>query len=223
MKEQINLINQSIEERRARLQEKAERKFADIVIPSTMSMPVSNEQAHGGMPPISYILYGVSGLAAVGTIFSKAKLLFLGITAVCAYGGYRTSKLKNPINTQTNHTTGSDINSIKTEVTTKVVDTVKSMVKDWEDFMELKQKEVRLAIEGSSYSTSQKDAMMSKVYVYEIIDISLSDFTNMIKDVNNADSLKSQVSDYKSKLIKAIGEAATKQTVKYSSILDVIS
>lgn len=220
MKEQINLINQSIEERRARLQEKAERKFADIVIPSTMSMPVSNEQAHGGMPPISYILYGVAGLAAVGAIFSRAKLLFLGITAACAYGGYRTSKLKNPINTQTNHTTGSDINSIKTEVTTKVVDAVKSTVKEWEDFMELKQKEVRLAIEGSSYSTSQKDAMMSKVYVYEIIDISLSDFTNMIKEVNNADSLKSQVSDYKSKLIKAIGDAASKQTTKYSSILD---
>ena len=220
MKERINLINQSIVERRARLQEKAERKFEAIVIPSTMSIPVSNEQDKGGIPPISYILYGVAGLAAVGAIFAKAKLLFLGITAACAYGGYRTSKINNPGNTQANPTTGCDMNSIKTEVTTKVIDAVKSMVKEWEDFMEVKQKEVRRTIDESSYSDAQKDSMMSKVYLFEIIDISLSDFTNMIKDVNDVGGIKSQVTTYKSKLIKAIDDAASRQTAKYSSILE---
>ena len=223
MKERITLTNQSIIERCARLQEKAERKFAAIVIPSTISSPALNEQNNGGMPPISYILYGVAGLAALGAIFSKARLLFLGIGAACVYGGYRTSKMKSSINTQSNPTSGGDFNSIKTEVTTKVIEAVKSTAKEWEDFMELKQKEVRLAIESSSYSASQKDAMMSKVYVYEIIDISLSDFTYMIKDVNNTENLKTQVSTYKSKLINAINDAATRQTTKFSSILDVIS
>lgn len=221
MKESISLINQSIAEKHNRLIEKAERNFENIVIPSLIPLPISSKQTKAIIPPISYLLYGVAGLAAIGAIITKPKLLCLGIAAVCAYYGYRTSKSGETSNSSTNPISNSDINSIKTEVTTKVVDAVKSIVKEWEEFMELKQKEVRRTIDACTCNDVQKDSMRSRVYVYEIIDISLSDFANMIKDVNDVETLKLQVSAYKSKLIKAIDDAASRQSTKYLSILEI--
>lgn len=222
MKEKLNQVNQTIEEKRNRLKEKAERYFAAIQLPSN-AMP---KECDGGnktrsVPPISYILYGIAGLSAWGMICSHSKFLCLGLTVASAFGGYKLSKRTDSEVTSIPVQSSSDINveSLKSEVVSKVLDSVKKITQEWEEFMELKQREVQSAISSSSLGDGEKDSMSSKIFIYEVVDISISEFSSMINSVSNQSDIKIQLDLYRSKFLSAIDAAAMRQMSIYNSLI----
>ena len=258
MKEKINQINQSIDEKRNRLMEKAERYFASIIIPSNITLQQRDVTANSGkVPPIAYILYGIAGLSAVGlaiilyytcilytcnkelsaTLDKQEKigdevvgdwlllfdnsglisLFLLGVAVASAIGGYKLSKRTNISKDKvSSYSQNVNIDSLKNEVSTKVLDSVKKITQEWEEFMELKQRELQSAISTSSIDDEEKESMLSKTNIYEIIDIRISEFLSMINSVSNPSDIKNQLDLYKSKLIFAIDSAAKRQISKYN-------
>lgn len=222
MKEKINQLNQSIAEKRDRLKEKAGRYFDAIIIPSGTSSSQTRQDRDSkneSTPPISYILYGVAGLSAIGAMASDSKILCLGVAAASAFGGYKLSKSGSKITSTHTTKTTLNISSFKNDITSKVLDSVKKITNEWESFMELKQKEIQSAIASSSLSDSQKDELTSKTYLYEVIDISISDFSTLMNSSVSALDVKQSLDSYKLKLLTAIDDAANKQMNKYKSII----
>ena len=230
MKEKINQINRSIEETRDRLKEKVERYFLAITVPNGQ-LPQQSVQGSkdAKTPPISYMLYGVAGVAGLSFILmiasessessESSKLLYLAAAAACAYGGYKFSH-KNKSNTSASTSSQVlNIDSLKNEVTAKIIESVKKTSKEWEQFMKMNQKEVQSAISSSSLSEEEKDSLLSKVYVYEVIDISLSDFLSMSSAAKDLSVIKQNIASYKAMLLDAIDKAAEKQIGKYNSLL----
>ncbi len=227
MKEKINQINRSIEETRDRLKEKVERYFLTITV-SNGQLPQQSVQGSkdAKTPPISYMLYGVAGLSFILMIASESsessessKLLYLAAAAACAYGGYKFSH-KNKSNASASTSSQVlNIDSLKNEVTAKIIESVKKTSKEWEQFMKMNQKEVQSAISSSSLSEEEKDSLLSKVYVYEVIDISLSDFLSMSSAAKDLSVIKQNIASYKAMLLDAIDKAAEKQIGKYNSLL----
>lgn len=233
MKEKINQINRSIEETRDRLKEKVERYFLAITVPNGQ-LPQQSVQGSkdAKTPPISYMLYGVAGLSFILTIASIAseaseaseaskasKLLYLAAAAACAYGGYKLSH-KNKSNTSASSSSQVlDIDSLKNDVRTKVRESVTKTTKEWEQFMEMNQKEVQSAISSSSLNEAEKDSLLSKVYVYEVIGISLSDFLFMLNAAKDLSAIKQSIASYKAMLLDAIDKAAERQIGKYNSLI----
>lgn len=230
MKEKINQINRSIEETRDRLKEKVERYFLAITVPNGQLPQQSVQRSKDAKtPPISYMLYGVAGLSFILTIASEAseaseaskasKLLYLAAAAACAYGGYKLSH-KNKSNTSASSSSQVlDIDSLKNDVRTKVRESVTKTTKEWEQFMEMNQKEVQSAISSSSLNEAEKDSLLSKVYVYEVIGISLSDFLFMLNAAKDLSAIKQSIASYKAMLLDAIDKAAEKQIGKYNSLI----
>lgn len=227
MKEKINQINRSIEETRDRLKEKVERYFLAITVPNGQLPQQSVQRSKDAKtPPISYMLYGVAGLSFILTIASIAseaskasKLLYLAAAAACAYGGYKLSH-KNKSNTSASSSSQVlDIDSLKNDVRTKVRESVTKTTKEWEQFMEMNQKEVQSAISSSSLNEAEKDSLLSKVYVYEVIGISLSDFLFMLNAAKDLSAIKQSIASYKAMLLDAIDKAAEKQIGKYNSLI----
>ncbi len=233
MKEKINQINRSIEETRDRLKEKVERYFLAITVPNGQLPQQSVQRSKDAKtPPISYMLYGVAGLSFILTIASIAseaseaseaskasKLLYLAAAAACAYGGYKLSH-KNKSNTSASSSSQVlDIDSLKNDVRTKVRESVTKTTKEWEQFMEMNQKEVQSAISSSSLNEAEKDSLLSKVYVYEVIGISLSDFLFMLNAAKDLSAIKQSIASYKAMLLDAIDKAAERQIGKYNSLI----
>lgn len=227
MKEKINQINRSIEETRDRLKEKVERYFLAITVPNGQLPQQSVQRSKDAKtPPISYMLYGVAGLSFILTIASIAseaseasKLLYLAAAAACAYGGYKLSH-KNKSNTSASSSSQVlDIDSLKNDVRTKVRESVTKTTKEWEQFMEMNQKEVQSAISSSSLNEAEKDSLLSKVYVYEVIGISLSDFLFMLNAAKDLSAIKQSIASYKVMLLDAIDKTTEKQIGKYNSLI----
>ena len=219
MKENIEKINLLISEKRDRLKEKVGRSFDSIIIP-TSNLPSSRSQStRSSIPPVSYILYGIAGISAICAATIDSKLLCVGIAAASAFCGYKLSQNGHSNELQSNSLGTDSLSTIKTHVSSKVLEAVKKTSNEWEDFMELKQKEMQALIDTSSFDDNQKDSMSSKIFVYEIIDISIADFSNMINSTSNAADMKQILNTYKNKLLKAIDNAANKQIAKYSTLI----
>ena len=218
MEEKINQINLSIDEKRNRLKEKAERYFASIMIPSSTGTEPSESFNKGGkVPPVAYLLYGIAGASAIGTIMSDSKMLCLGIAAASAFGGYKLSQVQKS-NVTVGASTDKNWVSVKNEVVAKVLDIVKRTTNEWESFMESKQKEVQEVIAHSSLEDPQKEELSSKLFLYEVIDISISEFSAMMNTVASASEIRQKLSIYKSKLLTSIDEAASRQIAKYKTV-----
>ena len=221
MKEKIQQINQSIEEKRIRLVEKVERYFSSITIPTHASFTRNNSASTSKTPPIAYMLYGVAGLCAIGAFStaSTSKVLCLGITALAsAFGGHKLSNVTK-VSSTARVSSSEDIKSLKFNVTDKVLEVVKKTLKEWDNFMELKQKELRQYIVLSKdYSETQKDEMMAKIFLYEVVNIKLSEFSDMLAEVSSISDMKEKIDAYKVKLQQAVDDAANRQMVKYKSI-----
>lgn len=221
MKERISQINLSIEEKQNRLKEKAERFFASITIPYGETLHQGNNTAkRKSTPPISYILYGVSALSTLGVIASDSKALCCGVALASAFGGYKLSKhTESSENKALNDSASTNISAIKNEVTLKVLESIKKITQEWEEFMELKQREIQRVIENSTLNDSEKDSLYSKVFIYEVIDISISEMCSMINKSADVATIKQTLSVCKEKVKSAIDNAAYKQTSKYNSLI----
>lgn len=219
MKTKVDIIVQSIEQKRLELKRNVETFFSTISVQQPISFTSSKPNKGKKIPPISYILYGLAGVSAIGIISGDSgisKLLCLGVSAASAYGGY---KLSNPTMENTVSVNNVfNIDTLKNEIKSKIVDSIKSITKDWEDFMEIQQKKLQNSIQNSEYSEQEKDAMLSKVYVYEVIDVSLSEVNRMISDATDSEYLKRQLQLIKTRIINAIDQSLNQQINKYQSV-----
>ena len=218
MKEIIKKISEDINNKIRDLSDKTKMYFAGINISSEVSTPAFDRPK--STPPIAYILYGIAGLSALGGFcFTNtiARVLCFGTAAASGYGGWKLGQ-------QNSSSTISDssrvnINTLKNDVATKVLDSVKRIKSDWESFMETRQNELQTFIQNSNVDAEIKDSMMSKIFVYEVLDVNMSDFNKKMRDINDVAMLRSAVDSFKLKVVQAIECAAQKQIAKYNSLV----
>lgn len=218
MKDKIREITDVINNKSHDLANKVERFFSGIDIPSDSSAPVPVRKK--STPPIAYLLYGVAGLSAIGGFCSdetSARVMCFGAAAASAYGGWRFGQKASCPTTSNNERV--NINSLKNDITAKVLDSVKRTKSEWETFMETQQNDLQSFIQNSDLNAEKKDSMMSKIFVYEVLDINMSDFNNRMRDVSDIAMLRSVINTFKLKMKQAIDSATQKQIEKYKSLV----
>ena len=82
----------------------------------------------------------------------------------------------------------------------------------------MQQKELQNAILNSDYSDQEKDDMLSKVFVYEVIDVSMSEINKTISAATDTYSLNRQIQLMKTLVINAIDLSLNQQVNKYQSV-----
>lgn len=216
MNEDLKSIIQSIGSKSVDLKSYVIHHFSLIVVPR--HFPRSNNKSSESQKiPASTLLYGLSALSAIGAVATSAKVLCLGLAVASGYAGYKLSKNSHNESEEKNGSSV-DLSEVKNNVTTKVIDIIKHVSNTWDSFMELNQKKVHKLIEDSSLTSSEKDVMMSKVLVHDVIDVRISDFSTSIMSVNTLESLNSVVEDFKNKILTEIDEVSQKQIEIYQSV-----
>jgi len=220
MEANIKQINNAIAEKGERLKEKTKRNFSMITIPQN-----ENRQNNGfenkkiNIPPISIILYAAALVSFICIFAADATVFFIIATIVCAYFGFRLSNSNKPEKRESKI----DTMQLKSDISSKIVESVKSISSEWDDFIELKQKELQSQIMSSSMPEEKKDQLLSKIYIHEIIDISLSDLSQMMNGISTTADFCSElqrVKDcYLNKLLSAIDTTARKQIERYNSLI----
>lgn len=220
MKIKVAELNQAIFEKAMRMKENIAGNFPVIKAPTLSSIPVSVRNSDAKIPPISYLLYGVAGLSVIAAIMANSsKLLYLGIGGISAYGGY---KLSHFVNKKTENEALAEVNftQLKNAAITEVVNAVKKNIEEWSHFMEIKQKEIQGFIQNSALSPTDKNRLASKIYLYEVLDISISDFLSVANKSTGLEDLSRIIDAYKVRVMEAIDAAQIKQIEKYSSLLN---
>lgn len=221
MKATIEQVIQDLNEKGSRLKSKVNTTFDGIVIPDKPNSSV-NSTSHKSTPPISYILYGVAGISLISGLMADAtilKLIGIGLGCASGYGGY---KLSSSGTTNSSGLRMSDVNfdDIKTETTRKITECIKTISSDWEQFMRFKHKAVQDAVKSSdSLSDSEKNERLSKLYTYEVIDISVYDIMSKAKTAKDSLSLRQMLNEFREQILSAIERTVQKQIKTYHSIV----
>lgn len=88
----------------------------------------------------------------------------------------------------------------------------------WENFMMEKQTAVRASIDALPQDDKAKQSLLSKIYTYEIIDISLLELIETINAASDAD-LSGVAKTCHNNILKAIEQATERQKQKYALLL----
>ena len=88
----------------------------------------------------------------------------------------------------------------------------------WENFMMEKQIAVRASIDALPQDDKAKQSLLSKIYTYEIIDISLLELIETINAASDAD-LSGVAKTCRNNILKAIEQATERQKQKYALLL----
>ena len=215
----INNINQAIADKCNQLKNEVNVGLSSIALPNSLPPVPQTNSRQTSTPPISYILYGLAGLSAIGALsFSGFRLIGLGIAAACAYGGYKASQQK----ASTGVVTGNPIinlDNLKIEVSSKIISVFQNVSREWDDFMQQTKNNIQNAINQSSLDSSQKDEMMNKIFIHEVFDISMADFNSKMNVVSTVADLRSAIEAFRSRLLNAIETTGRKQIEKYNSLL----
>lgn len=215
----INNINQAIADKCNQLKNEINAGLSSIALPNSLPPAPQTNSRQTATPPISYILYGLAGLSAIGALsISGFRLIGLGIAAACAYGGYKSSQQK----ASTSVITGNPIinlDNLKIEVSSKIISVFQNVSREWDDFMQQTKNNIQNAINQSTLDSSQKDEMMNKIFIHEVFDISMADFNTRMNVVSSVAELKSAIEAFRSKLLNAIETTGRKQIEKYNSLL----
>lgn len=243
MKEKIDLVNQSIGEKKEQLKKKADDDFGKMAL-CIDDLNIKEECSVSDIrtPWVPKTLFIGSVLSAGGAVISKLislnkrnktqnvnkvdkldnlfKILtFTGITL--AGSGFVCSRLNKSKSLSPALAELPDLMSIKNEVVSKGIASVKKITGEWDKFMENNQKEIFKAIDSSHLNERKKDELSSKIFSYEVIDINLSDLMSMINKTCSLPEINENLEEFKEKLISAIETASHKQIAKYNSLLEV--
>lgn len=215
----INNINQAIADKCNQLKNEVNVGLSSIALPNSLPPVPQTNSRQTSTPPISYILYGLAGLSAIGALsLSGFRLIGLGIAAACAYGGYKASQQK----AFTGVVTGNliiNLDNLKIEVSSKIISVFQNVTREWDDFMQQTKNNIQNAINQSSLDSSQKDEMMNKIFIHEVFDISMADFNSKMNVVSTVADLRSAIEAFRSRLLNAIEATGRKQMEKYNSLL----
>lgn len=227
MKEKITQINASIDEKCGdlrkkadALREKADKEFSAMTATASATPATGSEARPKSTPPISYILYGAAAASVVGAMCSDdSKTPLFLLAAACAAGGYKLSgKGQTPSTVNSTNAPDGNLDTVKSRIDSKVLDTVKAISQEWEMFMEQKQGEVQQIVR-ESVAEAELDEKLSKVCLYEIIDIRTSSFLASSSHAGTPSELKQAVDQFHQELRSAIDKAAESQKAKYSSLI----
>jgi len=216
----INNINQTIADKCNQLKDEVNMGLSSITLPNSLPSVSQNDTRQTATPPISYILYGLAGLSAIGALsITGFRIIGLGIAAVSAYGGYRLASSSGKPDIVTGNPM-INIESLKNDVSAKVISLLRKMTGEWDDFMQLTKNNIQDAINQSTLESNQKEEMMNKIFIHEVFDISMADFNSRMNVVSTVAELKSLIEAFRSKLMNAIDATGKKQIQKYNSLLD---
>lgn len=215
MEATINKVVGEIKCESIRLQQVAHSMISAINVKTTSSVSVQEANA-GKKPPISTILYGASVVSAIVALAGDKKLPWLIAAGACAYGGYKLGH-KVPQSTIQNGQKGSveDISSIKTKTMSTLIDIKKQVSKEWESFMEQKQVEVKSAITSSNLSEQEKSEWLSRIFVYDVLDISMSDINRNMGQAISIDDVMRNIKEFETTITKALRTAEQSQIARY--------
>lgn len=215
----INNINQTIADKCNQLKDEVNMGLSSITLPNSLPSVSQNDTRQTATPPISYILYGLAGLSAIGALsITGFRIIGLGIAAVSAYGGYRLASS----NGKPDIAAGNpmiNIESLKNDVSSKVISLLRKVSGEWDDFMQRTKNNIQDVINQSSLDSNQKDEMMNKIFIHEVFDISMADFNSRMNVVSTVTELKLVIDEFRSKLVSAIETTGRKQIEKYNSLL----
>ena len=203
MQQTILQISQEIDQQKQALTQQVEGAFAQYLQLSAPQLTVVQKRS---VPPISYILGGIAAFCCASSLISmtgeKASItkgvVSLGCAAASAWGAYKTAKPAQLI---------ADINALM-----KKLDTA------WENFMMEKQTAVRASIDALPQDDKAKQSLLSKIYTYEIIDISLLELIETINAASDAD-LSGVAKTCRNNILTAIEQATERQKQKYALLL----
>ena len=219
MEQMVTEINNRIADKSKLLKSKVEMAFGSINLESQhQSVQSSASNRHG---IASYLLYGVSAVSLVSFFATDDyKAASLVVCAGSLFGGY---KLSRPSRKSSSHKTSStNILVLKNRLSSQIIEIVKSVTNEWESFMEGNQSEIRSWINSLDIPQEKKNSLLSKILTFEIVDISISDFTEKINNIQNAQNLFLQFTqlkrEYLRQLTNAIEMATRKQMRKYQEL-----
>lgn len=228
MKEKVEEIKRSVSEKGGRLKEKANRRMSAILNMNVASVSDNNKRETSKTPPITWGLYAVAavcalkGIRAFSTDEVLTPLVLIGLGTASAYIGYNISKKSVRNKKSSSASTQVDNFEIRVKTATDVVTVAKEIIAEWDDFMSITQRNIQEYIKASDLSEQQKHELLSKIALYERINISLTDFHSAVNSIPNATSfmnlLQKEKNDFTNKLIAAIETAVNKQIDKYSSL-----
>lgn len=221
MKSIIEQINQATLDKGVRLKEKTAQRLAALVSEIGLEKESVTSTTSKGrkIPPIAYLLYGAAGLCSMCALATDTKLLWGVAAAASAYGGYHFSKSREGNISSSVGASPRNFDIIRNKVTSKVLDIIKLISQEWEEFMGTKQREVYLLIDNSTLSTEEKQEKLAQVFAYEVIDVSRADLIERMKTMTCFSDLKNAVTTFQHEVTIAIDKATHKQIEKYNSIV----
>ena len=219
MKTFIENMNQSIAAKCNELKNEVNKGLSAIILPNVFTPVPHTSSSQTGTPPITYILYGLAGLSAIGALsISGFRIVGLGIAAICAYGGYRSSST----NSKQKVVTGTpiiDIERLKSDVSSKVILLIRKVTDEWDDYMQHNKNNLQDAINQSTLDENLKDDMANRIFIHEVFDISMADFNARMNTARTVAEIKSVIETFRSKMLNAIESTGRKQIEKYQSLL----
>lgn len=213
-------INKRIADKCNKLKSKAEMAFGSISLDAHY-LPVhsSGSNRHGLS---AYLLYGVSAISLIYFfVTDDYKAASLLVCTGSLFGGYKLSRPNSKSNLSKPSST--NLLMLKNRLSSQIIETVKSVTNEWDAFMEDIQSEMRNQINSLDIPQEKKNSLLSRIFTFEIVDISISDFTDKLNNIQNAQSLSLQFKqlrrDYLHQLTGAIEKAAMKQIGKYQGLV----
>ena len=171
------------------------------------------------------VLYGLAIISGATLLFvDYLKPLSFIVLAGSLFGGYKYSS--KPSSGENGSAPKMDAFSLKTKVTSQIITSTKQIKSNWATYMGHCQSMVHEAINTSELSQEVKMNLLSKTFTYEDISISLTEITSKINSINDGANLVNDITKYKDdfliELKKCIDIAVSKQTKKYSDVLNSI-
>lgn len=220
MQQTILKISQEIDQQKQALTQQVEGAFAQYLQPSAPQLTVAPKRS---IPPISYILGGIAVVCCASSLISmtgeKASItkgiVSLGCAAASALGAYKTAK---PAQRSSSPAFSSQQTVTKSQLIADINALMKKLDTAWENFMMEKQTAVRASIDALPQDDKAKQSLLSKIYTYEIIDISLLELIETINAASDAD-LSGVAKTCRNNILKAIEQATERQKQKYTSLV----
>lgn len=220
MQHTILQISQEIDQQKQALTQQVEGAFAQHLQPSAPQLTVVQKRS---IPPISYILGGIAAFCCVSSLISmtgeKASItkgvLSLGCAAASAWGAFKTAK---PAQGSSSPAPSSQQTVTKSQLIADINALMKKLDTAWENFMMEKQTAVRASIDALPQDDKAKQSLLSKIYTYEIIDISLLELIETINAASDAD-LSGVSKTCRNNILTAIEQTTERQKQKYTSLV----
>lgn len=221
MKEKIEEIIKSIDAEKILLIQELTKDFESLVnIPGTaIQHRNSVATSTGKTPGMVYILYVLAVIFFIVALTSESTFVCLILAVLCGWGGYKFSK-KNTLPSNEVAAPRIDLNTVKSNASSKGIEAVKRITGEWNEFMGKNQDKVYAIIDSSYQHEQEKDELTSKIFSYEVIDINLSELMILINSASSIGDIKQKLDAYKSKFIKAIESASYNQKNKYNSLIE---